>query len=354
MNRLVRSATLSGYQEVARSAGLDPLLLLSKAGIPSSALDSTDALIPADAVCELLEMSATASGVEDFGLRMCESRQLSILGPISTVVQDAKSLRHALAAMIRYLALYSEAALLDIEECGNVFILHLSLMADTLTPTRQAHEMVLGALSRMLRELLGPGWRARRICLTHSAPRQSATRLRVLGDAVTYGHDFNGIVCDRRDLDLVPSRANPGVVNNAHIYLDTMLARTNQSLAERIRRMVFSSLRTGNCSIEQVAVELGVGRRTIHRRLTLEGLTFSAIFDEVRAARAIQYLGQTEQPISYVAEMLGFSMHSAFTRWFRDRFGCSPSDWRARRWPSGRCSIIGRSPNASGTQRLPG
>ncbi|ODV41368.1 AraC family transcriptional regulator [Cupriavidus sp. UYMMa02A] len=331
MNRLVRCATLSGYQEVARSAGLDPLLLLAKVGIPSSALDTADLLIPVDAVCQLLEMSAADSGVQDFGLRMCESRRLSVLGPIGTVVQDAPTLRHALAAMTRYIALHSEAAILDIEEGESVFILHLSLMVDPLVPTRQAHEMVIGALSRMLRELLGPSWRARQICLSHSAPRQAATRLRVFGDAVTYGHDFNGIVCDRRDLDIVLSTANPGLFSHTHVYLDSMLARTNQSLAEKVRRIVFSLLRTGRCSIEQVAAQLGVGRRTIHRRLTLEGLTFSAIYDEVRAARAVEYLEQTEQPISYVAELLGFSMHSAFTRWFRERFGCSPSAWRAKR-----------------------
>jgi len=244
MNRLVRSATLSGYREVARSAGLDPLLLLAKAGIPSSALETADTLIPVDAVCHLLEMSATDSGVQEFGLRMSESRQLSTLGPIGTAVQDGPTLRHALAAMIRYLALYSEAAILDIEESENIFILHLSLMADPLVPTRQAHEMVIGALSRMLRELLGPDWRARQICLSYSAPKQAATRLRVFGDVVTYGHDFNGIVCDRRDLDLVLSTAHRGLVSKAHVHLDSMLAGTNQSLAEKVRRMVFSLLRT--------------------------------------------------------------------------------------------------------------
>lgn len=334
MNRLVRSATLSGYQEMARSAGLDPLPLLAEAGIPRSTLDFADSLISASAACRLLEKSAAASGAEDFGLRMCESREISILGPLGMVVRDSPTLREALAAMVRYLALHSEAALLDFEENESIFVLRMYLLFDDIGPTRQADEMVLGALYRVLQELLGPAWRARQICLSHSAPRQMATHLRIFGSAVTFGHDFNGIVCDRRDLDAVPPAAHPTLARYARDYLDSLLARTNQSLAEKVRRMVFSLLRTGNCSIERVAVQLGIDRRTIHRRLLLEGITFSAILDEVRAALALQYLGQRERPISYVAELLGFSMHSAFTRWFRDRFGCSPSVWRAQAGPT--------------------
>jgi len=329
MKRLVRSATLSGYAEVARSLGLDPLQILGEAGIPRGTLDTADSLICASATCRLLEMSAAAAGVEDFGLRMCMSRQLSVLGPLGMVIQDAPTLRDALAALIRYLTLHSEAALLDIEVGERVFVIRMSLMVDDIGATRQANEMVLGSLYRILGELLGPAWRARRICLSHGAPKYMATHLQVFGGPIEFGCDFNGIVCELGDLDAVPPAAHPGLARYAHAYLDSLLARTNQSLAEKVRRMVFSLLPTGHCSVERVAGQLGIDRRTVHRRLMQEDITFSAILDEVRATLAVQYLGQPERSVSYVAELLGFSMHSAFARWFRCRFGCSPSVWRA-------------------------
>ncbi|MFF5030406.1 helix-turn-helix domain-containing protein [Streptomyces collinus] len=31
-----------------------------------------------------------------------------------------------------------------------------------------------------------------------------------------------------------------------------------------------------------------------------------------------------------VAALLGFASSGAFSRWFREHFGCSPRDWRAR------------------------
>ncbi|MGN5479203.1 AraC family transcriptional regulator [Cupriavidus basilensis] len=164
MSRLVRSATLSRYAEVARSVGLDPLPILAEVGLPRSCLDAEDNLISASAVCRLLEVSATASGAEDFGLRMAESRQLSVLGPLGMAVRDSPTLRDALSAMVRYIALHSEALVLDLEEREGAFVISMSLMAGYAGSMRQADEMVLGSLYRMLRELIGPGWRARRIC----------------------------------------------------------------------------------------------------------------------------------------------------------------------------------------------
>lgn len=330
MNRLVRSATLFGFPELARSFGLDPWRLLAEADIPRSALDGADSLISASATCRLLEASAAASGVEDFGLRMCENRHLSILGPLGMVVRDASTLHEALVAMVSYLSLHSEAAILEIEEEDAVFVLRLSLMVEGGGPVRQATEMVLGALYRMLGELLGPGWRAREICLSHAAPGQTATHRRVFGSAITFGHDFNGIVGDRRDLAAALPGARPELARYAREYADTLLAQRHHSLAEKVQRMVFSLLRTGHCSIEQVAGRLGIDRRTVHRRLMLEGTTFSAIQDEVRRALAFQYLGERDRSVSYVADQLGFSMPSAFTRWFHRHAGCSPSRWRAR------------------------
>jgi AraC-like DNA-binding protein len=80
-----------------------------------------------------------------------------------------------------------------------------------------------------------------------------------------------------------------------------------------------------------VAQRLGVDRRTVHRRLAEEGETFSSLLDSVRAELATRYIDNRDRPLASVAELLGFSAHSAFARWFRGQFGCSVSEWRAAR-----------------------
>ena len=75
MPRLIRSAFLTDYVEVARSFGL----LLKEAGLDRSCLLDPDIKISADACHWLLEASASAARTEDFGLRMSENRRLSNL-----------------------------------------------------------------------------------------------------------------------------------------------------------------------------------------------------------------------------------------------------------------------------------
>ena len=76
---LIRSASLTNYAEVARSAGLDPHRMLSEFGLPPGCLKEADLLVPVDAVRRLLEASAERSGVDAFGLLMAEARRLSSL-----------------------------------------------------------------------------------------------------------------------------------------------------------------------------------------------------------------------------------------------------------------------------------
>ncbi|UUZ64625.1 AraC family transcriptional regulator [Polaromonas sp. P1-6] len=133
--------------------------------------------------------------------------------------------------------------------------------------------------------------------------------------------------------------------------MESKLAQTNQTMTGKVRRLVLSLLSTGHCSADQVASQLGIDRRTVHRRLAREGSTFTGIFDEVRTGLAVRYLGRRERPVSYVVELLGFSVHSAFARWFRGRFGCSASAWRAGRAQHAQAA---QQPSPDGAPRLRG
>jgi AraC-like DNA-binding protein len=55
-----------------------------------------------------------------------------------------------------------------------------------------------------------------------------------------------------------------------------------------------------------------------------------------REALAERYLAAERYSLTDVSELLGFTSPSAFSRWFRQRFGASPTTWRATsRQPTG-------------------
>ena len=329
--RMARSATLSHYGELARSYGLDPTAMVEAAGLHPASLLDPDKLIPVAKACQLLEATAEVSGAEDFGLRLCLARKLTVLGPLSLILREERTVRRALDALVRYQALHSEALLTTVEEIDDAVVIRQTLMVPELESTRQAHEMALGMLCRVLRELIGPHWRPRRVCFCHDPPHSATTHEKVFGSVPEFGATFNGLVCAMRDLEAAPPDSHPEIAGYARDYLNTLLSQKNQTMSDKVTRLVRTLLATGRCSVLQIADHLAVDRRTIHRKLAAEGTTFSGILSDVRAELAQQYLRGRDRPIGEVAQLLGFASPSIFSRWFHDRFGRSASSWRATR-----------------------
>jgi len=327
MTDLIRSACLTSYPEVARSLGLQPLVLLDACGIDRRCLDDPDIKLPAKALGRLLEASARAAKVEDFGLRLAETRTLSVLGPVGLLVREEATVRDALGSLMRYIRLHNEALYLRLEERGREAVISAEIRIERPVPVRQGVELAVGVLYRVLRSLLGTQWRPL-VCFAHDAPRRSDTHRRTFGGRVRFARDFNGIACSTSDLDRTIPASDPALARYARQHLEALLARPNASTADKVRELVWLQLASGRCAVELVADQLGMDRRALHRRLATEQLTFSAIVEAVRTEIVTRTLPSRERTLGSIADMAGFASLSAFSRWFHGRFGVSPTAWR--------------------------
>lgn len=116
MTDLIRSACLTSYPEIARSLGLHPFRLLASCGLDRRCLTDPDLKLPSKAFGRLLEASARAAKVDDFGLRLAETRSLSVLGPLGLLIREEATMRDALSSLMRYILLHNEAMYLGLEE----------------------------------------------------------------------------------------------------------------------------------------------------------------------------------------------------------------------------------------------
>jgi AraC-like DNA-binding protein len=329
MTRLIRSAVLAHYVEVARAAGLEPNHMLQAAGLPRSCLQDPDLKIPVSAVVQLLEASARTAGIEDFGLRLAERRGLPDLGPVGLLAREQSTVRKALEVYIRYGWLHAESLALRLEEAADLAIVSLELTVGRPVPARQFQELSVAMLYRKLKAALGRAWTPQAVCFTHSTPQDAGIHRRIFGMPVEFGRDFNGVVCLARDLERANPTADPAMARYIQQYVDSIAGHPRVTLSDEVRQLVSTTLSSGRCSLQQVAAQLGVDRRTVHRRLVREGETFSTIVDAVRTEAVTRVLQNRDRPLYMVAESLGFSALSAFSRWFRTRFGRSASAWRA-------------------------
>ncbi|ENO90686.1 putative ornithine utilization regulator [Thauera linaloolentis 47Lol = DSM 12138] len=109
----------------------------------------------------------------------------------------------------------------------------------------------------------------------------------------------------------------------------SMLYRRDREMVVRVRDLLRAAL-PDNLSIEDVARQLHLSTRTLHRRLEDEGSSFRLIKEATRRDIAIALLTKTAQPVGALAADLGYADPSAFYRAFVGWTGISPEQYRSR------------------------
>jgi len=332
---LLQHVNLTDFVDVSRQVGLDPYRQLRQAGISPTALVDPQIRVAAKSVVQLLEDSAKLAGVPDFGLRVAEARQLTSLGPLLIVMREGATLRKALESMARYLHLLNEAMDLRIEVVGDIATVRLEFLVSVPGTMRQSAEFIICLWFRLLRLVSGKAWNPRAVCFTHGAPASLVSHRRLFGVPVRFDQDFNGILLAAADLDVEGPAYDAALARHARVFLDSKLAQSDATMPDKVRKLVFALLPTGECGAEHVARQLGIDRKTMHRHLAAHGQHFMSVVDAVREDLVTRYVRNSKRPLSDVAILLGFSSLSAFSRWFSSRFGCSVSAWRQQQSAAG-------------------
>jgi AraC-like DNA-binding protein len=86
----------------------------------------------------------------------------------------------------------------------------------------------------------------------------------------------------------------------------------------------------GRTRVEDIARRLGVGTRTMRRRLQEAGTSYTQILDHVRRSRAFLYLEEEGRTMGEIASLLGFAYQSAFNRAFKRWSGEGPRQRKTR------------------------
>ncbi|VTU40199.1 Virulence-regulating protein VirS [Variovorax sp. PBS-H4] len=351
MVALVRAAALTNFSEVARELGFDPGAALRRAGLRAELIRQPDQLIEADRVARLFEDAARDTGCESFGLRIAARRQLSNFGVVSLLLMHQPTLRQVLLTLIEHLHLLNERLAIGVEDVGGLVVLREELLLPVAA--RQSIELAIGVLYRLGEELLQERWRPTSVSFTHAAPADPSFHRRFFKCRIEFNGAFNGLVCRAADLDVANSAADPVLAEYAKKMIAALPDDRERSVDQEVRKAIYLMLPAGRATCKSVAYGLGISMRTLQRELDACGLTFKGLIGEVRQELAPRYVANTHHSLGEVAAMLGYTTHSAFTRWFGTRFGCSPEAWRTRSAPQPGVKPAAPRVNARPASRVP-
>ena len=327
MTDLIRSAGLSYYPEVARSVGLDPKQMMRKVRLPLACLEQPDIPIAVTGLRRLLELSAEASGAEDFGLRLAERGGLTNFGGVGLIVREQATVGEAIEAFSHFIHVHHDGMRLDVARDRQTVTVTLHLRGRQPTARRQSIDMTLGSVHRIIQSLFGSDWRPQEVHL-HYAPPHDPKRYRdFFGCRVTFNAEDDAILLSAHDMERRIPSAHPLIASYLRKRIEAIETRP-ASWEEKVDDVVRTLLATGDCTVERVAEHFACTRRTIHRHLAEAGTSFSAILDAQRSDLVIQLIEDPDRPLADIAMQLGFSAQSAMARWFRGRFGCTVTAWR--------------------------
>lgn len=326
-NRLIHSATLFGYVDLALASGVNPSVLLRRCGLTENMLQAPDQPIPLSAAQKLLEVTAQVSGCADFGLRLASRRRVAHLGAVGHVMREESTALAALQTLCRYQQLVNPALATHIEQAGETLVIREELL-QTSTPQRQSTEMAVGVMHGILLDLMGADWRARRVYFIHREPVENRFARKLFGCPIEYNADFNGLVVSLLPLEAQLPGRDAGLARYSQRSLERALAQTHNSFEHSVRELVAVLLPEGRCTTEQIALRLGMDRRTMHRKLIAVGTTFSLIVEGVRGEFVERHLREGDRSATEIAQILGFASASALAHWFRRSHGVNVTQWR--------------------------
>jgi len=310
--------------------GLERRRLLDRAGILESELEDADRSIPASSFYRLFEVADGLWGRPALGLEAGARVPVGAYEVLDYLLLTAPTLGAGLGEFARCFALATRTARYEIVEQGNEVAFAMRWKIEPRGVMFQLRDYSLAAVARRVRA--AGGGAPARVELEGPAFTEQEHYARAFGASTELHAGVNALVFPlsrwraplaRSDVDL-----HRTLRRHADLLLERARSEASESLGEEVRCALLRDARAGVPALDQVARALGIGPRTLQRRLRQEGKSFGGIADEVRSGLAREYLADRALTVSEAGYLLGFSEPSAFSRAFRRWTGKSPEAYR--------------------------
>lgn len=332
-NPFVRALGLTGFEEFAKSLGLNPLEMMRRASLPAEFLQRQDGILSYRRYCELLELCARQSATPLFGLRYGLHQGIAVFGDLLYLIRNTVTVGDALIELRANFSLYNGAAEIGLDLNGDEALLSFKVSDGDIPGRSQAEELACGVAVQLMRTLVSGEWHADRILLEHPPLDQATDYLQALGCQPTFSANCTGLSFDAATLALPLSASDKGLHQMIADHLGRMERLTANELPNYVKQLLRDLLPSGRATVEKVADCMALNPRALHRRLTQERTSFQNLLDETRQEMSRHYLQNPAISMAQIAGLLGYADPSGFSRAFHRWFGTTPLEWQRRHGP---------------------
>ncbi len=314
------------------NAGIQLTPLLSKAGLTEEVIKDSGAPIKVQSQIKFLEAAGHALQDDFLGFNLASDFELREIGLLYYVLASSEILGDSVRRVERYCRLANEGMSLRVRTGKELTVAFDYVGIERLTDRHQI-EFWLTSFVRLCRELTKRRLVPSRVRVMHQR-RGDIQKLRsLLGCDVEFGSNADEIA--------FPALTDRMPVLSADPYLNELLIKyCEEALANKVasrgsvrpdvQNAIAAMLPHGKVRAADIARKLGMSQRTLVRRLTAEGLSFTEVMDDLKRELANHYLRDQDLAISRIAWLVGYREVSAFTHAFKRWTGKNPRDARSQ------------------------
>jgi AraC-like DNA-binding protein len=332
-----RCGILSELPDLLREHGVSIDAILRHRGFVVEDFEDVDRPLPFANVVRLLDDCARVTDQRHFGLLLGLRARTEHLGIIGDMVRNAPTLGRAIRNFVENHHRYVRGGAPYVVEQDPYLVRHkdeLLVGYRCMIPALPSIQFLLasiGAGVSFIRELTGQNPSQVLIgCSTQLLPEEELRTLLKPSGVRFSSHHF-GITYPKSVVDAPILRADPVKYREALQTVQNYWHGVGPDLVDQVRRLLMPVLLAERAHMQFLCESTNMHARTINRRLKDHGTNLRTLVNDARFDVACQLLRHTELPVATVAEVMGYSEPSVFSRAFRQWSGSTPDNWRKSR-----------------------
>ena len=329
-DRVTTATWLRQVVAALSAVGLDGAGLCRRAGLDPALLQSNDARFPNAVIERMWELALQDSGNPAIGVLAAQAFQPAALDVMGFAMMSSPDLRGAVERAVRYADIVSNASSGRLSSVPGGQRFEILTRFGHTPPPRQGRDFVLLSMLRFLRWIAGRELRPLAVEFAHVTPANPQAYADAFGSALRFGAPAYALLLSDDDLNAPLVTSNPLLAELHDRYVqERMRSLREDELVAQLRRLLVQALPDGEPSRTRMARQLGIGERTLQRRLGDVGSSFHALLEQTRQALAEGYLKNDQVSLGEVGYLLGYADQTSFARAARRWFGISPRQYRA-------------------------
>ncbi len=319
---LIRLSAINPFLLELRRRGIDTSSMLHDLGLPTDIPASHDLFIASTTIYELVEESAQLAADPFLGFTVGSALDLADWDPIMSATESATTVGELLTMFAVNAAEHSTATKFYISTDGERSTFGFERVKQPAFSPGQNDAFYMGFMLQLLKHATRDHWDASNVLFCVADP----DCIPATGEAYRISKGDRSGVKITFPSHWLFERFKKSLFN-ASVGKEAQ-SEIPQSLVDSVRIALRPHLQDHDLTADKAAKICGHDRRRLSRELREIGTTLSKEIAKLRADAASRQLLDTDHAVAEIAEAVGFTDPTVFSRAFKNWTGQSPREYR--------------------------